>query len=141
MASVIILTIVTIGIYGLVWEVKTKNEMNTKGANIPTAWLLIVPIANIWWLWKYCEGVELVTKNKLSAIMSFVLFWLIGIVGMAIVQHEFNKIGDAPATAEPIAAAPAEQPAATASTDVATEQQPAAPAPAENTNPPETPAV
>jgi hypothetical protein len=91
-ASVIILTIVTLGIYGLVWDVKTKNEMNALGANIPTAWLLIIPIANIYWLWKYCEGVELVTKNKLSTIMSFVLFWLIGLVGMAIVQSEFNKV-------------------------------------------------
>ncbi len=90
-ASVIILTIVTFGFYGLVWSVKTKNEMNKLGASIPTAWLLIVPVANIYWLWKYSEGVEIVTKEKLSTIMTFVLFWLVGIVGMAIVQSEFNK--------------------------------------------------
>ena len=93
-AGVIILTIVTLGIYGLVWSVKTKNEMNKLGANIPTAWLLIVPIANIYWLWKYSEGVEIVTKNKISAIMAFVLMWLLGLVGMAIIQYEFNKTGE-----------------------------------------------
>jgi len=52
---------VTLGIYGLVWYVKTKEEMNAKGAEIPSAWLLIVPIANIIWMWKYSVGVEKLT--------------------------------------------------------------------------------
>ena len=53
-AGVIILSIVTLGIYPIIWHVRTKNEMNATGADIPTAWLLIVPIANIYWLWKWC---------------------------------------------------------------------------------------
>lgn len=34
--SVLFLPLVTIGIYSIVWYVKTKNEMNIRGANIPT---------------------------------------------------------------------------------------------------------
>lgn len=90
--AVILLTVVTLGIYGIVWDVSTKKEMNRLGAEIPTAWLIIVPIVNIWWLYKYSEGVEKVTGGKLSAILCFVLIWFLGIIGMAVVQNEFNNI-------------------------------------------------
>lgn len=92
-AAIIALTIVTIGIYGIYWMVSTKNEMNRLGAKIPTAWLIIIPFVNIWWLWKYSEGVEKVTNAKMSGVMAFVLLWLISIIGMVIVQLEFNKLG------------------------------------------------
>jgi hypothetical protein len=95
--AVFFLALVTFGIYGLFWEIRTKNEMNRLGANIPTAWLLIVPFVNIWWMWKYCEGVEKVTGGKLSGIMAFVLFYLLSVIGMAIIQNEFNQVGQAAA--------------------------------------------
>jgi len=90
-AAVIILTLVTFGIYAIVWSVKTKNEMNDEGAEIPTAWLLLVPIVNIWWMWKYCQGVEQVSHGKLSAPVAFLLLWLVTLIGMAIVQDTFNR--------------------------------------------------
>jgi len=34
---VFFLSLITFGIYALVWYVRTKNEMNAKGAQIPTA--------------------------------------------------------------------------------------------------------
>jgi hypothetical protein len=46
--AVLFLPIITFGIYVLVWYVKTKDEMNTLGASLPTAWLLIIPLANIY---------------------------------------------------------------------------------------------
>jgi len=93
-AAVIILTIVTLGIYAIVWFVKTKNEMNQVGANIPSAWWLIVPIGNIWWQWKYSEGVERVTRGKLGGAVAFLLIFLLGIIGMAIVQSNFNTVAN-----------------------------------------------
>ena len=45
--SVVALTLITFGIYAIVWTVKTKREMVKAGAEIPTSWLLLVPIANI----------------------------------------------------------------------------------------------
>ncbi len=88
----IALSVITFGIYGIVWQVKVKGEMNELGAEIPTAWWLIVPIGNIWWIWKYSEGVEIVTKEKYPAGLAFILLSLTNIVGQAILQTEFNKI-------------------------------------------------
>jgi hypothetical protein len=117
--AVVVLSIITFGIYALVWQVKTKNEMNKLGAQIPTAWLIIIPFVNIWWLWKYSEGVEKVTNGKLSGILAFILQFLLSIVGMAIIQNEYNQVGGAPAPAA--AADPAPMPNMTP-------QQPPAPA-------------
>lgn len=90
--AVFFLPFVTFGIYSIVWEVKTKNEMVSLGSEIPTAWLLIIPFANYYWLWKYCEGVEKITNGETSAVLAFVLLFLLGVIGMAILQNEFNKI-------------------------------------------------
>jgi len=90
-AAVIILTIITLGIYGIVWFVKTKNEMNQQGADIPTAWLIIVPIASIYWMWKWAGGVEHVTRGKFSQAVAFILVFLLGLIGMAIIQDSLNK--------------------------------------------------
>src|SRR5690348_3347878 len=91
---VIILTFITFGIYSLVWFVKTKNEMVRSGADIPTAWLLIVPIANIYWQWKWAGGVEHVTRGKMSQVIAFILMFVLGIIGMAIIQSSLNKAVD-----------------------------------------------
>ena len=90
--TVLFLPIFTLGVYGLVWFVKTKNEMNSLGANIPTGWLLIVPFANLYWLWIYGTGVALVTKSAYSALGAFLLYLFLGPIGCAILQNEFNKI-------------------------------------------------
>lgn len=108
LVAVFFLTFLTFGIYNIVWHVKTKNELNSLGAEIPTAWLLIVPFVNIWWLWKYSEGVGKVTNEKVSTILAFVLLFLLNIVGMLILQYEYNNLDSQPAVA---AAQPAGTPA------------------------------
>jgi len=116
-AAVFLLSLVTFGIYSIYWQVKTKGELNRLGASIPTAWLIIIPLANLYWIWKYAEGVEQVTKGEISAILVLILLLLLSIVGMAILQSEYNKLklqgasaGEAPqpAAAEPPADKPAE---------------------------------
>ena len=89
--AVFLLPFITFGIYSLYWEVKTKGEMNRLGAEIPTAWLLIVPIVNYWWVWKYSEGVERVTGGKLQTVLSFMLLLLLGNIGQAVIQNSFNN--------------------------------------------------
>ncbi len=90
--GLIVLSIVTFGIYTLVWYVKTKREMNAQGASIPTAWLIIVPFVSYYWLWKFCVGVEKVTKGGMSAAVAFLLAWLLSVIGMAIIQSSLNKV-------------------------------------------------
>lgn len=79
--TVILLPYVTLGIYSLYWYVSTKNELNRRGEKIPTAWLIIVPIVNLWWIWKYSEAVESQFGEKLSAPINMLLLLLLGNIG------------------------------------------------------------
>jgi hypothetical protein len=88
---VCLLTIFTCGIYHIYWLVQTKIEMKNLGADIPTAWLLIIPFANIYWLWCWAKGVEHVTKGKWGAVPAFLLVWFIAWLGNPLTQSEFNK--------------------------------------------------
>jgi hypothetical protein len=90
-AGVILLTFFTFGIYGLFWLVQTKDELVREGADIPTAWLLLIPFANLYWSWKWSGGVEHVTGGKLSQAVAFLLMCLLGLIGMAIIQAELNE--------------------------------------------------
>ena len=95
---VVLLTFITFGIYGLVWHVSTKDEMNAAyGTNIPTGWLLILPIANLYWLWKWSEGSEKATG--MSGPVVFLLMILVPIVGIPVMVSKFNS-------AKPVGAMP-----------------------------------
>ena len=94
-AIVVVLCFITCGFYYLYWLVNTKIEMNKLGAEIPTAWLLIIPFANIYWLWRWSEGVEKTTKGALTAVPALLLCWLVSFIGGAIIQSYFNKVSAA----------------------------------------------
>lgn len=89
---VFVLATITLGIYGIYWLAKTKGEMNTKGAQIPTTWLIIVPLVCYYYYWKFSEGVETVTAKGMGAAVSFLLLILLGSIGMAVVQSSLNKV-------------------------------------------------
>lgn len=91
---VYLLGFITLGIYFIYWFVQTKNEMNGMGAEIPTAWLLIVPIANLYLMYKYCEAFSVYVKKDNNAIMWFILYVIVGIIMPAIVQSELNKLAE-----------------------------------------------
>jgi hypothetical protein len=98
---VVVLTLVTLGIYSIIWFVQTRREMVSRGADIPTAWLMIIPIVNLYWIWKWSEGVEQVTSNKMSQAMAFLLVCALnvvglGILGMALVQKQLNQVAATP---------------------------------------------
>jgi accessory gene regulator protein AgrB len=92
--GVLILTFITFGIYHIWWYVKTKDEMVELGAAIPTGWLIIVPFANIYWMWKWCVGVEHVSRGKMSAPVALLLMLLLNFIGTAIMQATFNEVAD-----------------------------------------------
>ncbi len=93
--AVILLLIVTCGLYQLYWFIKTKDEMVSLGAEIPTGWLLIIPIANLYWIWKWSEGVDHVTDGKTNAVLSMVVILALGLIGTAVLQATFNKVAAA----------------------------------------------
>ena len=87
-----LLLIFTFGIYQLYWFWKTKNEMNkVYKTKIPTAWLLWIPIANLYWLYKYCEGFSNKVKKDRSPILWFLLFIFVPIIPPIVIQSDFNK--------------------------------------------------
>lgn len=77
-------------------------------------------------MWKYAEGVGIATNEKPSGILSFILLWLLGAIGMAIIQDSFNKVGGAPAPTATDASTP-EAPANT--TNPESTPKPTAPTP------------
>ena len=89
---VYLFSIITFGIYLIYWVVSTKNEINRLGGKIPTAWLLIIPIANLYWIYKYCEGFAQNIKKDNNTILWFILYLLVGIIMPAIIQSELNKL-------------------------------------------------
>jgi hypothetical protein len=48
-------------------------------------------------VWKYSEGVEHVTKDRIKAILSFLLLIFIGWIGETILQVYFNEVSTKPA--------------------------------------------
>jgi len=65
--------------------------MTASGAEVPTAWFLILPLLNIFWLWKWGTGVEKVTQGDTGGALAFLLVVFLGPIGMAVVQSGFNK--------------------------------------------------
>lgn len=103
--GVVLFPLLTLGIYGLYWLVSTKKELNENGADVPTAWLIIIPLANIYWLWKYYEGAEKVTQGKVSGVLMFVLgLFITNLIPYALCQDAYNKLSasaPAPGAIEP----------------------------------------
>jgi len=73
---VIVLFLVTFGIFPIYWFYKNKVELNSKGADIPTMWLwllCVIPIVNIivilFWMYKFMEGFVKVTKSDANPIL------------------------------------------------------------------------
>ncbi len=89
--TVVLLSVLTLGIYALVWFVRTKDELNrTYAAGIPTAWLLLVPfVGALYWTWKWSEGAEKATGT--SGISVFLLMAMVPIVGIPVMVSKFNE--------------------------------------------------
>jgi hypothetical protein len=89
--AVALLPLVTLGISYFLWLLNTEREMRTLKADIPTMWLVLVPFVSYYWMWKFSQGVELVTKGRANATGTFLLLFLLGSIGGAIVQDQLNN--------------------------------------------------
>lgn len=89
---VVIFSIITLGIYLIYWFVQTKNEINSLGANIPSAWLLIVPLGNIYLIYRYCDAFSEHVKRDRLGVAWFLVVCVCPPVMPIIVQVELNKL-------------------------------------------------
>ena len=81
-------------IYMLYWLAQTKRELQARGADdIPSTWLYIIPIANIYYIYKYAEGADKVTNGKLPPLLILIIY-LVGAASivMPVCQSQYNKI-------------------------------------------------
>lgn len=88
-AAVFFLPLITFGIYWIVWLAKTRGELKSQGASVPTTWLVIAPIVSIWWLWTFAAGISKVTGGGTGG--KFALLLLLGSIGGTIVQAGMNS--------------------------------------------------
>ncbi|MCX6773796.1 MAG: hypothetical protein NTY68_02240 [Candidatus Micrarchaeota archaeon] len=90
----VVLYMFTFGLFPIYWYYKNKVELNSKGAQIPTFWLMIIPIANIYLIYKIMEGYIKVTKSSSSPIMYFIgsCIPLVNLYMVYLIQTGMNKI-------------------------------------------------
>jgi hypothetical protein len=87
-----LLLVVTLGFYFIYWAVKTKHELCRMGAVIPTSWLVIIPVVNFYFWYKYVVAFTTFVKRGSDPIVYFLLMILLPIIGIFVIQNEFNKI-------------------------------------------------
>jgi len=91
--TLILMCVLTMGLYGLVWFIRTRNEMVKQAqATIPPSWHLVVPILNIIWMWHWAGGVQKATNGRTTQIVAFLLVFFLGIIGMILIQLKFNEL-------------------------------------------------
>jgi hypothetical protein len=92
--SMVFFIIITFGIYLIYWLVITKIEMNKSGAYVPTAWLLIIPLGNIYFLYKFAEAFSSVVlkRGDERTIEYFLLFLFLLPIGTLIAQNKINQL-------------------------------------------------
>jgi len=98
--TMFLLGLFTLGIYHIFWQAGTSGEMDARVADIPTTWMLTIPILNLIWVWNYCQGVATVTNGAMSGGTAFIIYLLAGSLTPSIFQSQFNKVPpQAPAAA------------------------------------------
>ncbi len=87
-----LLLIFTFGIYGIYWFWTTQREMEKEyNVKIPHPILMLIPIVNFYWLYKYLEAFSKTVKKDGNPILWLLLFIFVPIIPPLIVQSEFNK--------------------------------------------------
>lgn len=95
----VVIFIVTFGIYGFYWFYQTTVEMaELTGDNetSPGLWtfLLVVPLANFYALYRYSELYERLSKEKVPAWGLLLLWIFIPPAPWILVQLDLNRISD-----------------------------------------------
>ncbi len=165
LVAVLIFSVITVGIYDLVWLYKIKKELNQKTSiHIPSIFLLFVPIVLIliafvamfalagsstttsstssissygsnsfnttssssgsvlgpvvgmliyaiailawlgigfYWFLRFSKGIDRYTEGKISTPLSFLLLWVLNIIGIMLLQDYFNDMLDGNMDAQP----------------------------------------
>lgn len=91
---ILLLSILTFGIYYILWIIKTRKEINSCGANIPTPWLLIIPGVSLYFEYKYAEGFSRYVSKDMDTQFWFLLILTLWPAAIILIQKELNKIAE-----------------------------------------------
>lgn len=92
----VVLYIITFGIYGIYWFFVSADEMKTIARDedaSPALWtvLLILPIVQIYSIYKYCELFQKTSSENLNMWILFILWIVFCPAVWFIVQVELNR--------------------------------------------------
>ena len=93
LVAMALLMFFTFGFYMLYWLAVTKGELNTHGADLPTAWLLIIPIGNIYFFYKFAQAFSRVVLKKKDdhTLEYFLLLTFLLPIAELICQNKMNE--------------------------------------------------
>lgn len=92
---VIVLSIITLGLYPLYWFYSTSKELielNKSNSNA-LFWLIgmFVPFVNLYIMWKYSKEIEKASGGSTGAVLVFVISLVFYPAALYLVQTELNK--------------------------------------------------
>ncbi len=92
---VIVVSILTLFIYGLYWFYHTRKELNELTGKKSDPLLhtigLLIPIVDLYVLWKYSEDVEIASKKSRDKVILFLAWIVFFPVAQYLTQEELNK--------------------------------------------------
>lgn len=77
----VVLTIITAGLYSLVWFSRSKTVLVSKGYQLPSLWFFIVPFGSYWWVWSYSKAVEGYSGSEIKGNDTFLLYLIATMAG------------------------------------------------------------
>lgn len=85
--GVFLLNCITLTLYQIYWFFITKTEMNVVNSSenkVPFFLWFFIPIINIWWFYRFCKAISVVTKGALNKWLAFfapvIISVMVGIV-------------------------------------------------------------
>lgn len=72
--AVFLLNCITLTLYQIYWFFITKTEMNVVNSRenkVPFFLWFFIPIINIWWFYRFCKAMSVVTKGALNTWLAF----------------------------------------------------------------------
>ncbi len=75
-------------------QVVTHSPIFFVGLGIIFIGYILTMILGLIWIFKYSKAVNEYTNGKMSTAISFLILWLIHLIGVAIIQDTFNEIED-----------------------------------------------
>ena len=92
---VVLLMILTCGLYGLYWYYSTAAELKAKGhldmSPLLLVVLLFIPLLGFYSMWVHCQAIEGLSGGKKSGLLCFVLLLVFFPAFVFVFQSELNQ--------------------------------------------------